>query len=52
MGNKKVRAHGLHLLLMSAQLTEGIFNAHLLLDEASEFDRPKVDVPDAAVNLF
>src|SRR6185369_13269206 len=52
MGNKKVRAHGLHFLLMPAQLSERVFDSHLLLDEASEFDRAKVDVPYPVVNLF
>ena len=52
MGNKKVWAHGLQVLLMSPQLPRSIFNTQLLFDQATEFDRPKVDVPDALVNLF
>ena len=52
MGNKKVRAHGLQFFLVSAQLPKRIFDAHLLLDQTTELDRAKVDVPDAVVNLF
>ncbi len=47
MGYKKVRAHGLHIFLVSAQLTGRDFDAHLLLDQTTGFDWTKVDVPDA-----
>src|SRR4051794_11765484 len=52
MGNKKVWAHGLQFFLVPAQLTERVFDAHLLLDQTPQFDWAKVDVPDAVVNLF
>src|SRR5436853_1431737 len=52
MGNKKVRAHGLHIFLVTPQLTARVFDAHLRFDETTESDWAKVDVPDAVVNLF
>ena len=52
MGNKKVRAHGLQVLLMSPQLPRSVFNTHLLFDQTAQLDRAKVNLPDAVVNLF
>ena len=37
---------------MSPQLPGRVFDSHLLLDQASELDRAKVDVPYPIVNLF
>jgi hypothetical protein len=37
---------------MSAQLPTRVFDAHLLFNQATEFDQPQVGVPDAIVNLF
>ena len=52
MGNKKVRAHGLHFFIVSPQLPGPAFDSHPLLDQSAEFDWAKLDVPFPVVNPF
>jgi len=43
---------GYIFFLVSPQPARLIFDSHLLLDEASEFDRAEVGVPYAVIYLF